>query len=207
MIIVTKQFRVTWMAVAMFLGVHGLSASEQGDAGEASAHPSSYWGVEAGPLFRVGNYGTPLDYTMISLSVSYFGAPHFVRSGDYGHFSVRPRFNLLAQSIVKGPENYFIGVVAGPLLEWQPTNDPWRITAGAGGGIGFLDSKGQTVSGAQGQDLNFVWYLSAGLVYDFNPNWSVSAELYFQHLSNLGMNKVNPGLDVLGPRIGLSYRF
>jgi hypothetical protein len=38
-------------------------------------------------------------------------------------------------------------------------------------------------------------------------HWQASLSLYFQHISNKGMNKVNPGLNALGPMLGVSRLF
>jgi hypothetical protein len=39
------------------------------------------------------------------------------------------------------------------------------------------------------------------------PDFSVNAGVFFQHLSNGGATDPNPGLNAVGPAIGLSWSF
>jgi hypothetical protein len=43
--------------------------------------------------------------------------------------------------------------------------------------------------------------------YRTSEDWQWSLGLYFQHISNKGLNKVNPGLNALGPTLSLSRLF
>jgi lipid A 3-O-deacylase len=70
-----------------------------------------------------------------------------------------------------------------------------------------MDSKGYEVPGGQGQDFNLNWLIHAGVRFRTAHAWWASLGLYFQHISNRGLNKINPGLNALGPTLGLSRKF
>jgi hypothetical protein len=70
-----------------------------------------------------------------------------------------------------------------------------------------MDSKGHEIVGAQGEDFNFNWFAYGGMRFRCADRLSASLGLYFQHVSNGGMNKVNPGLDALGPMLSLGWHF
>jgi lipid A 3-O-deacylase len=100
-----------------------------------------------------------------------------------------------------------------PIHEW-PCGDGTlvmrrRFTAffASGGGFGWMNSKGYQIRGAQGQDFNLNWLIHSGVRYRTSEDWQWSLGLYFQHISNKGLNKVNPGLNALGPTLSLSRLF
>ena len=70
-----------------------------------------------------------------------------------------------------------------------------------------MNAKGYEVVGGQGQDFNLNWLVHAGARFRTTNNWWLSAGLYFQHISNKGMDKVNPGLNALGPTFGMARKF
>lgn len=69
-----------------------------------------------------------------------------------------------------------------------------------------MDSKGRVVKGAQGQHLNLNWFIHAGVNKFVSDRMSFSLGVYFQHISNGGMDKINPGIDAVGPIVGISWR-
>ena len=158
-------------------------------------------------LWSFGHAATPLDYTFLPqiLSVKTPQFTHFETGA--GDFVVRARLSLLAEPIVQGPESYFVGFSFAPSIEWW--NKP-RSLAGfcsVGGGLGFMDSQGYKIPGGQGQDFNLNWFITAGLKYRWDDHWSASLGVMFQHISNGGQDPVNPGVNALGPTLGLSYHF
>ena len=70
-----------------------------------------------------------------------------------------------------------------------------------------MDSRGDGVPGAQGQDFNFNWFIHSGVRLRVADRMTASLGLYFQHTSNGGMDRVNPGIDALGPMIGVGWHF
>jgi hypothetical protein len=90
----------------------------------------------------------------------------------------------------------------GGLLEGR-----FELFFASGGGFGWMDSKGYEIAGGQGQDFNLNWLIHAGVRYRASSGWRYSAGVYFQHISNRGMDDINPGLNSLGPTLALSRRF
>lgn len=163
--------------------------------------------VTSGVLWKVGGGATPLSYTLIPHIISFKIPPIGQRPWAGGILMMRSRFSLLLESIVRGPEHSFLGVAAAGELEWRQKQGPLAMFFAAGGGFGWLDSKGYEVPGAQGQDFNLNWLMHAGVRYRLRGDWLCSLGVYFQHVSNRGMDKVNPGLNALGPTIGVAKRF
>ena len=75
----------------------------------------------------------------------------------------------------------------------------------ARGAVGQTDSRGYFE--AQQQDLTFSYQFSAGLRYEVNRRWSVTASATHQHVSNAYLTSPNYGFDVLGISLGVIRRF
>jgi lipid A 3-O-deacylase len=158
-------------------------------------------------LWGVGRDGTPLNYTFLPQIIS-VKTPQFTRfETGMGDFVVRARLSLLVEPIVVGPETHFVGFSFSPSLEWWNKPRSFAAFTSVGGGVGFMDSQGYKVAGGQGQDFNLNWFVTGGIKYRWNDHWSASLGVLFQHISNGGQNKVNPGVNALGPTLGLSYHF
>lgn len=163
--------------------------------------------VTSGLLWKVGGGATPLSYTLVPTIISLKIPPVTQRPWAGGILMMRSRFSLLLESIVRGPERSFLGVAAAGELEWRQKQGPLAMFFAAGGGFGWLDSKGYEIPGAQGQDFNLNWLMHAGGRYRLSGDWVISFGAYFQHISNRGMDKVNPGLNAVGPTFGIAKRF
>ncbi|MDB6167884.1 MAG: hypothetical protein JWM88_748 [Verrucomicrobia bacterium] len=161
----------------------------------------------SGVLWKVGGGATPLSYTLVPQILSLKIPPISARPWAGGTLVMRSRFSLLMEPIVRGPEHYYLGLAAAGEIEWRDASGRFTAFFAAGGGFGVMDSKGYEVVGGQGQDFNLNWLMHCGARYRTGENWQVSAGLYFQHISNKGMNKVNPGLNALGPTLGISKLF
>lgn len=168
-----------------------------------------HWEIEAtsGVLWKVGGGATPLSYTVLPQIISFKIPPISQRPWAGGILMMRSRFSLLLESIVRGPERSYLGVAAAGELEWRQRTGPLALFFAAGGGFGWMDSKGYEVRGGQGQDFNLNWLMHTGARYRLNGDWLASFGLYFQHISNRGMDKVNPGLNALGPTLSVAKRF
>jgi len=70
-----------------------------------------------------------------------------------------------------------------------------------------MDSKGHEIEGAQGQNFNLNWLLNFGMRANTLSGWQWTASVYFQHISNRNMNKINPGLNAVGPMVGLTWKY
>lgn len=169
--------------------------------------PSYTFSYQSGVLWSVGNHAGPLDYVLAPQILSLRTPEMFGTDLGGGRLSVRNRFDLLAVGVIEGPENYFFGITAAPSIEWRIPNCPVSYYFSAGGGVGFMDAKGYSVPGGQGQDFNLTWFISTGLEFSFGNNWIATLGVYYQHISNGGMDDVNPGIDALGPVIGVGYQF
>ena len=171
--------------------------------------PFDAWevGFASGSLWSVGNNATPLDYVLLPQILDLKTPSHFGFRLGSGDLRVRSRFMLEGAPIIEGPESYFFGLMGAPSIEWWPASRQWNLFASAGGGIGWMDSRGYEVPGGQGQDFNFTWFVEAGLRFRVTDTLSLSTSALFQHISNGGQDEVNPGIDSLGFTVGLSHRF
>ena len=173
-----------------------------------SPHPADRWefAVEAGYLAKVRN-NSPHDYRVVPLQLAW-RSPAMTdlwRSADGARLTVRNRVALVAEAILRGPEDHYFAVSGAPVFELWSAD---RKTGGffeIGGGLGFINSTG--VPGGQGQDLSFNWYTQGGVRRQLSDDFALTAGVYFTHHSNLGMTDPNPGIDVLGVNFGAVWSF
>jgi len=173
-----------------------------------SPHPADRWefAVEAGYLAKVRN-NSPHDYRVVPLQLAW-RSPAMTdlwRSADGARLTLRNRVALVAEAILRGPEDHYFAVSGAPVFELWSAD---RRTAGffeIGGGLGFINSTG--VPGGQGQDLSFNWYTQGGVRRQLSDDFALTAGVYFTHHSNLGMTDPNPGIDVLGVNFGAVWSF
>jgi hypothetical protein len=184
-----------------------LGAAESPRPVEKAGEPRYEWEVAKGILWKVGGGATPLTYRLEPLIVSLKIPPLLERPWLGGTLVMRSRFSLLIEPIVRGPENYYLGLAAAGELEWRHPTRPVEMFFESGGGFGWMDSKGYEVVGGQGQDFNLNWLVHTGFRYRTASGWRWSAGAYFQHISNRNMDKINPGLNALGPMLAISRRF
>jgi lipid A 3-O-deacylase len=162
---------------------------------------------DSGALYSVGSRSSPLDYTILPQILTLKSGAFMRRQVGSGDLVVRTRFSLLVEPIVQGPETHYIGIAAAPSIEWWNAARTFSTFFSIGGGFGWMDSRGDAVPGAQGQDFNFNWFMHGGVRLQVRERLSASLGVYFQHVSNGGTNAVNPGVDALGPIIGIGWRF
>lgn len=189
------------------------SAVSQGAATPAAPRApitsQSGWEIdfESGILWRAGHNGTDLNYVLMPQILTLKTPAVMRRALAGGQLVMRSRFSLLHEPIVKGPEHRFTAVTASGILEWWDASRTLSLFFSSGGGFGFLDSKGYEIQGAQGQDFNLTWFLYPGARYRWSEKNSASLGLYYQHVSNGGMDRVNPGLDAVGPMLSIGWHF
>lgn len=204
----TSGFRAgLWWGAFLWAGAAVTRAGPAPLAVEAPAAPRYELEAMTGVLWKVGGGATPLSYTLLPQIISLRIPPIGERPFWGGTLMMRSRFSLLIEPIVRGPEHSFLGVAAAGELEWRNASERFAAFFAAGGGFGWLDSKGYDVPGGQGQDFNLNWLMHGGARYRMKDEWVLSLGLYFQHVSNRGMDKVNPGLNALGPMVGVAKRF
>ena len=199
-------------AVALFalvlIRAEAGSSKQQTATNDRAAPVTDLWTVDytTGVLWQMGR-NTPLAYTLTPQIISLRSPAHIHLTIGSGELTVRARGSLLMEPILKGPESLYLGVSLSPSLEYwlSKTRKTTCLYASAGGGIGHIDSRG--VEGGQGQDLTLNWFAEAGVRHYFSHNTCFYAGCMFQHWSNGGMTDPNPGVDALGPVVGLSLTF
>lgn len=161
--------------------------------------------IEVGSIWNVGS-GTPLDYHIVPVIFSLRTPSHSTWDLDNGAtLAMRARVNVLTEAILDGAENHYFGMSASPSFEyWLPGKKTYLHFA-VGGGAGYIDS--QDVVGGQGQDFTWNWYIHGGVRHFVTERMAVSLGVYYQHNSNRGATDPNPGIDAVGPMIGLSWHF
>ncbi len=169
-------------------------------------NPEDLWSfdVETASIWRI-SHNTNINYTVLPQIFS-LRSKAFLQTTFLNHeLTLRNRFSLLIEPIAKGPESIYVGLSAAPSIEYwlQPHELCWFTSVG--GGFGLIDSG--DVPGGQGRDFTLNWYASMGLRYYVRPGFALTAGAFFQHLSNGGATDPNPGLDALGPVLGVSYAF
>ena len=174
----------------------------------AADHPSEAWELtlESGYLWNIGN-NTAIDYEIAPTQFT-LRSPVVLtwwEDENGARLVVRSRASLLLESIVEGPEDYYIGINGAPSIEYWFPNEKTSLFFSIGGGVGWTNSTGNPEG--QGQDFTLNWFGQLGVSRTLTQDWSVRASAMFQHLSNGGQTNPNPGLDSLGILIGLSRDF
>ncbi len=176
------------------------------EAAEPRLDLSQSWMLEfqSGALWRVTSE-TDLDYLLLPQLITLEAPPHsnFEIFGQPA--TLGPFFRLAGEIVARGPESYYLALTIGPVIEIWSESRTVAFYFRPGGGAGLVDSTG--VPGGQGQDFTLNWVLEAGVRFAVSDNLMISAGIYYQHMSNLGMSDPNPGLDTLGPLLGISYSF
>ena len=171
--------------------------------------PIEHWefDLETGALWSVGHNASPLNYVILPQMLT-FKSPAVLRGKVWGgELVLRNRFSLLIEPIIEGPESYFIGANGSGILEWWNPSRSFNLFFSAGGGLGLMDSKGYEVEGGQGQDLNFTYFGYTGARVRVGEKGSLALGLYYQHISNTGLDDINPGIDSLGPMLSFGWHF
>jgi hypothetical protein len=166
---------------------------------------SSALNIESGMLWEIGS-GTPFAYRLVPTQLAWrstgFGGHAF---SDGSRIVMRRRFALIGTWIENGPESRYVGFSASPSLEWWDRTGTWSLFAGSGGGCGLIDSRG--IKGGQGQDFTLNWFIRGGIEHVTAKKIRWSAGIMYQHMSNAGQTKPNPGIDALGFTLGYSWGF
>jgi len=175
----------------------------------ATLDPTQHWELdyETGLLWRFTGSATPLTYTILPQILSVKSPAIFDWSCAGGDLVLRNRFSLLIEPILTGPEHHYYGVTGSGSLEWWDHARTWSLFFAAGGGVGELDAHGYQVAGAQGQEFNLTWFMYGGARVRLSKGFSLSGGLYFQHLSNGHLDKVDPGLNAVGPMLSAGWHF
>lgn len=159
--------------------------------------------AETGLLWEIGT-GTPIAYRLVPAQLSWRSKAllgHVFQDGS--RIVARHRLTLIGDWFQNGPESHYLAVAGSPSIEWWDRTGTWSLFTGSGGGFGLLDSRG--VVGGQGQDFTFNWFIRGGIERVVSARSRFSAGIMYQHLSNMGQTKPNPGIDALGFTLGYSW--
>jgi hypothetical protein len=153
---------------------------------------------------------TPLKYTLVPVIASLrwhvndIGGPWILR----GNFDFT--FSGSVTLIPRGPETHYFAFIYGIRRNFVYRN--WKIVPffDQRGGAGIIDAKEPLgVQFAQGQKLTFTYNMGAGVRYNFNPRYSISAGINYMHISNGYLSEpkfTNYGINVYGPMFGMDVR-
>lgn len=177
-----------------------------GDGMSGVYDPADHWTVEVqtGVIWQAGVH-TSIDYVILPQILSIRTPEHFRMTLGEGELTLRAGLNLLVEPIARGPESAYLGFSFSPTLEYWLPSKKAAFFISSGGGMGWVDS--QDVPGAQGQDRTLNWFAQAGLRWHIRPNLAVMGSCFFQHMSNGGATDPNPGIDAVGPMMGLTWHF
>lgn len=185
---------------AVCLGILLAAIVSASEPPERPAWNSPTLGVESGVLWEVGT-GTPFPYRLLQTQLSWRSGEFL--GGELGNGSrivVRHRLTVLAAAMEGGPESHYVAFSGSPSLEWWNRAATWSLFTGAGGGFGLVDSRG--VKGGQGQDFTLNWFARGGIEHVTAKKFRLSAAIMYQHMSNGGQTKPNPGIDAVGFMLG-----
>jgi hypothetical protein len=161
--------------------------------------------VESGLLWEIGT-GTPISYRLVPTQLSWRSAEFWGHEfSDGARLVLRHRLSLLGTWIQNGPENHYLGVAGSPSLELWNKPGTWSLYFGSGGGAGVIDSGG--TKGGQGQNFTLNWFIRGGIEHVSAKNVHLTAGMMYQHMSNGGQTKPNPGIDALGFMLGYSWTY
>jgi lipid A 3-O-deacylase len=198
------------MSLCLAIACTPLARADAAASLDAPYDPARHWefDYESGVLWKFSGDATPLSYTLVPQILT-VQSPQVGDAVPFagGELVIRNRFSLLVEPISAGPEHHFYGLNASGDIEWWDRSRTRSVFFAAGGGVGWLDSKGHEIKGAQGEDFNLTWMAYPGVRFVFRRGMSVSAGVYFQHISNRYMNRINPGLNAVGPMLGLSWHY
>lgn len=112
--------------------------------------------------------------------------------------------------VIEGIESRYTGGMFGPRYNFVQEGWDWVPYLESRVGFGFTDSRARQRGEGQGQDFFFTFTVGVGAKYIINDHANLSLGVIYQHISNAGLSepeRVNYGLDTLGPIVSFSYGF
>ncbi len=173
---------------------------------EPNLRPVERWMIEyqSGVLWRV-NDESQADYVLLPQIITLEVPPHDIYQSPIGDFAIGFSARTILEPIVRGVESYYLGFSFGPAMEYWPT-DRFVLYFRPGGGFGWTDANPSDPNG-QGQDFTLNFNFEGGMRYYLNDNLAISLSTLFKHYSNADMAPQNPGLNQVGPLLGISWSF
>jgi hypothetical protein len=152
----------------------------------------------------------PLRYTLVPIVASLrwhidgIGSRWIFR----GNWDMTAGFS--ATAIPRGAESHYLSYDMGVRRNFVPRNSKIAPYTDLRLGLGIIDAKGPLgVYYAQGQNYTFTANLGAGVRYNINSRYGISAGLNWMHISNNNLSSPeysNYGINVYGPQFGLNVR-
>jgi len=194
--------------IALFgsvLRIAAFAAEPVAETGSTRPWESSALNLESGVLWEIGT-GTPISYRLVPTQLSWRSAEVFGHEFENGsRLLFRHRLTLIGTWIQNGPESHYVAFVGSPSVELWNKAGTWSLFTGSGGGFGLLDSRG--VKGGQGQDFTLTWFIRGGIEHVTAKGIRLSAGIMYEHMSNGGQTKPNPGIDALGFMLGYGWAY
>jgi hypothetical protein len=152
----------------------------------------------------------PLRYTLVPIVVSIRW--HIDSVG--GRWIFRGNWDMTASfsatAIPRGAETHYFSYDMGVRRNFVRRNSKIAPYTDMRLGLGIINAKGPLgVYYAQGQNYTFTANLGAGVRYNFNPRYGISAGLNWMHISNNNLSAPeysNYGINVYGPQFGLNIQ-
>jgi len=153
---------------------------------------------------------TPLKYTLVPIIASLRW--HVTNVGWKWMFRGNTDFTFSGSitPIPRGPETHYYAFMFGIRRNFVYRN--WKAVPffEQRGGAGMIDAKEPLgVLWAQGQNLTFTYTMGAGVRYNANSKYSLSAGMNYMHISNGYLSEPafkNYGINVYGPMFGINVR-
>ena len=188
----------------LFVGVATATAAEA-----PSSDSTQEWRLdfESGILWHFTGSASTLDYVLLPQILSLVGPADIQRRVLGGELVLRSRYSLLLEPILQAPEHHYYGGSAAGLLEWWDDRRTRCLFLTSGGGFGWLDAKGYEIPGGQGQEFNFNWFIYGGGRIRVAKRCAATVGVYYQHVSNGHFDKLDPGVNAIGPMLNASWRF
>jgi hypothetical protein len=154
-------------------------------------------------------------YTLVPLMSSLRWQIYDVRGRSFWRGNTDLTFGGVYTIIARGPEDYYGAIVAG--LRYNFVQPNWRVVPyfEIHGGFGWTDARQpyqvahHQLPTAQGEDFTFTFIMGAGVRYNFNSRYSISAGPTYMHISNAYLSEpkyYNHGVNVYGPALGINVK-
>lgn len=195
--------------VTIFFAADPVLAGIEGPSGSDSSInelDAPRFELAAESAYLLGVIGNPHGYEIGAQFVTGRMRLGAVRGDNWLRGYHQAYFSVMAESIFRGPENYYYGFSMGLRYNFVRRGGRFIPYVSGGVGAGAIDSHADD-RGAQGQDFTFNILTAAGVSYRVNDRWKVDAGILYQHLSNAGQTSPNPSLNLLGPQLGVTYSF
>jgi opacity protein-like surface antigen len=178
--------------------------ASQSDSTDLFQHGKYEIALNSGPMFSpIGaTHNRPtLNYTLSELQLGWMVTEVNHSTWLRGNFELAGE--LMGGTVFEGVGSYMIGTTLWGRYNFVQSN--WRLVPYVQAGAGILATDMDPV--LVGEKFNFNLNFGVGVRYFVAPNWALSAECRYQHISNATLGEHDLGINAVGPIIGLSHFF